>query len=229
MLCAACLFQGCPPGPLLSGQLMSCPYFCFPLSTSSSLVLFLLMLSFFSSWQFPPLFWCLLILFTVVTPQHSFSPSTVWPYTGHASRTFAFTHRTDPPFPVLTSCCAPPDCSFFSLGTAFPSSLQPALCTVLAAALIEQSSHPASSRPPAAHGPVPFSLLLLSLLYSMIFPHKWLPSHSALHGSALAWCLLRVFLCWDHIHTPSPHLHPAVVANEQLWNCLLHIFSAYKW
>lgn len=96
--------------------------------------------------------------------------------------------------------------------------------------LIEQSSHPAPSHTPAAHGPVPFSsLLLLSLLYSMIFPHKWLSSHSGLHRSALAWCLLRVFLCWDHIHTPSPHLHPAAVANEQLWNCLLHIFSAYKW
>lgn len=155
----------------------------------------------------------------------------MWLCTGHASQTFALIHSIDPPFLLLTSCCGPPGCRFFfsehSLSILSPTCpLHSARCCFL----IQESSHPVPSCPPAAHGPVPFSsLLLLSLPYSMIFPHKWPSSHSGLHRSALAWCLLRVFLCCDYIHTPSSPLHPAVVSNEQLWNCLLHIFSADKW
>lgn len=214
MLCATCLFQGCPPGPLLSGQLMSCPSFCFPLSTASSLMLFLLMLSFFfflaisSVLVFADTFYC-------CNPseqrlaQHCVAAH--WPC--FSDFCFYAQHWVFISFADILLCTSWLQLLFFGLSLSILSptcSLHSAHCCFPT----QESSHPLPSCPAAAHGHVPFSsLLLLSLLYSMIFLHKWLSSRSGVHRSALAWCLLRVFLCFDYIHTPSPPLHPAVVTN----------------
>lgn len=140
----ACQFQGCPTPALLSGQLMPCPYFCFPLCTASYAFLVhakvcLLTTTFYLSFG--------LLVFAAAFPccNSPFHPAQLlalhcaWPRTACASQTFAFTHSTDPPFPpafwLFLSQCAPPGCSCFSLGRALPSSLQPALCVVLTAAL----------------------------------------------------------------------------------------------
>lgn len=137
MLSAACPFRGCSPASLLSGQLTPFPYFCFPLCTASSLVLFLHMLSF----SFLLLTSTSLLVFAAafVTVLLNCCNSTntascpalcmavlLGPLPLHTARTLL-----SPVLWLLTSQCAPPGCSCFSVGIALPSSLQLALCTVL--------------------------------------------------------------------------------------------------
>lgn len=191
MLSAACPFGGCPPVSLLSGQLTPCPYFCFPLCTASSLVLFLLMLNF----SFLLLISTSLLVFaaafhccnSALHPAQPLALHCAWLCAGCASRTFAFTHSADLPFPCTlaadVSACTSwlqllfsrhspsilsPSCSLHSAhccfligGVQLPCSLPPSCCRWTCSLLL-----PAVSLPSVQHNLPPHIGSLLMLAYT---------------------------------------------------------------
>lgn len=173
--CAFCSLPVLGVSPCLLGQLTPCPYFCFPLRTASSLVLFLHMLSFSfllltstSLSVFAAAFHCCNSPFH---PAQLLALHCAWPCTGCASRTSAFTHSTDPPFhcalPADVSACTSwlqslfsrhpsifsPTCSlhgapccFLIAGVQPPCSLPPSSCRWTCSLLLSAASLPSAQR-----------------------------------------------------------------------------------